>query len=189
MKKLLICASFLFVIAFGAISASAQCDRNTASPIRCGFYDEGYQDGVADANSNRNSDYRRYRAKYSPQYENFYRDGYDAGFDSVRPTTRWTNSQRSAYDSGYTIGQSDRRIGGQSRTVDSAEGQYDQTIGLYFQQGYSDGYNNRPRRYDVPLNDFPINLAAERMEPRRGADAWTTEQTSSSAAAISRPKM
>ena len=149
---------FLCVIAFGGISASAQCDRNTSSPIKCGYYDEGYQDGVSDGNSNRNGDYRRYRNKFESQYENNYRSGYEAGFDSVRPSTRWTNSQRSAYDSGYTIGQVDRRNGGQGRSAASSEGQYDQTIGLYFQQGYFDGFNNRPRQYDVPLyNNFPPN--------------------------------
>src|SRR5437899_8979222 len=113
MKKLIIFAFAMCVIAFGGIYASAQCDRNLSSPIKCGYYDEGYQDGVADANSNRNSDYRRYRNKFESQYENNYRSGYDAGYDSVRPVNRWTPSQRSAYDSGYTIGQNDRRLGSQ----------------------------------------------------------------------------
>lgn len=144
-------------MAFGGITASAQCDRNINSPIRCGFYDEGYQDGVADANSNRSNDYRRYRSKYVNQYENFYSQGYSAGYDSVRPINRWTYSQRSAYDSGYTIGQSDRRNGGQGRATESAGGRYDQTIGLYFQQGYYDGFNNRPRTYDVAVGNFPVD--------------------------------
>ena len=76
MKKLFFCTALLFVIAFGGISASAQCDRNANSPIRCGFYDEGYQDGIADANANRSNDYRRYRTKYVSQYETFYSNGY-----------------------------------------------------------------------------------------------------------------
>ena len=155
MRNLFFCTAILFVIAFGGISASAQCDRNTASPIRCGFYDEGYQDGVADGTSNRSNDYRRYRSKYVSQYESFYSQGYSAGYDSVRPTTRWTSSQRAAYNSGYTLGQNDRRSGTQGRSAGSGEGSYDATIGLYFQQGYSDGFSNRPRQYDVPLTGGP----------------------------------
>jgi hypothetical protein len=155
MKKIFICAFAIGVIAFGGLSASAQCDRNTASPIRCGFYDEGFQDGVADANAYRSNDYRRYRNKFVSLYESFYSQGYNAGYDSVRPSIRWTNSQRSAYDSGYTIGQNDRRNSGQNRSAEGAVGLYDQAIGLYFQQGYTDGFNNRPRQYDVPLNNNP----------------------------------
>ena len=145
------------MVVFGHVYASAQCDRNTASPIKCGYYDEGYQDGVADANSYRSSDYRRYRNKFESQYEDFYRRGYSTGFDSVRPSVRWTNSQRSAYDSGYTIGQSDRRNGGSNRSGENAARGYDPNIGLYFQQGYDDGFNNRPRRYDVPFGNYPPN--------------------------------
>lgn len=155
MKKLFFCTSLLFVIAFGGISASAQCDRNTNSPIRCGFYDEGYQDGIADANANRPNNYRRYRTKYVNQYESFYSTGYNAGFDTVRPTVRWTNSQRNAYNSGYTLGQNDRRNGGQGRGEGNLGGRFDQNIGLYFQQGYTDGFDNRPRRYDFALDTTP----------------------------------
>ncbi len=154
MKRLIVFTSLLFVLAFGGITGSAQisrCDGNTTSPIKCGFYEEGYQDGVADATRSRSNDYRRYRSKYDSQYESFYRNGYSAGFDSVRPTVRWTNSQRSAYDSGYTIGQNDRRNSGQTRESQNPMGGYDQNIGLYFQQGYSDGFSNRPRTYDVVL--------------------------------------
>jgi len=157
MKTLFLYTMLFCTIAFGGITVSAQCDRNTTSPIRCGYYDEGYQDGVADANSNRSNDYRRYRNKFESQYEDHYRRGYSAGFDSVRPTVRWSNSQRSAYDSGYTIGQNDRRNGGQNRSGENAGRGYDSNIGLYFQQGYDDGYNNRQRTYDVPLGNFPTN--------------------------------
>lgn len=158
MKKLFFSISILSVLAFGAISASAQqCDRNTMSPIRCGFYEEGYQDGVSDANSSRISDYRRYRTKYVPQYESFYRDGYGAGHDSVRPSIRWTGSQRAAYNSGYTLGQSDRRSGNQGRAGSEAGRSYDQNIGLYFQQGYTDGFDNRPRRYDFQIDGMPTD--------------------------------
>lgn len=155
MKKLFLLTTLFFVIAFGGISAAAQCDRNVESPIKCGYYDEGYQDGVQDANRNRSNDYHRYRNKFESQYENFYSRGYSAGYDSVRPSVRWTNSQRSAYDSGYTIGQNDRRNGGQRRGGESPSYNYDPNIGLYFQQGYDDGFNNRPRTYDVPLSNNP----------------------------------
>ena len=156
MKKHILFFFIIGMIAFGGISVSAQCDLNTTSQIRCSFYNEGYQDGAADARNNRNSDYRRYKDKYERKYEDNYRDGYNAGYESVRQTTnRWTFSQRSAYDSGYTIGQSDRRQSNQSRSNQSNEGQYDQTIGLYFQQGYFDGFNNRPRQYDVPITGIP----------------------------------
>lgn len=159
MRKLfLITALLCTAVIFGSIPVSAQCDRNTASPIRCGFYDEGFEDGAADARSNRSEDYRRYRNKYSglSQYENFYRDGYNAGYDSVRPSVRWNNSQRSAYDSGYNIGQNDRRYGQAGRSAGEAAGRYDSSIGLYFQQGYDDGFNNRPRRYDFEITGgFP----------------------------------
>lgn len=95
MKRLLLCLSLLTVFGFGSTAAYAQCDRNASSPIRCGFYDEGYQDGAADANSNRGNNYRRYQTKLSSQYEEFYRDGYDAGFRSVRPRDGgWGNPGR-----------------------------------------------------------------------------------------------
>lgn len=158
MKKNFLFFFILCIIAFGGISVSAQCDPNTTSPIKCSYYNEGYQDGASDASNNRNSDYRRYRNKYERKYEDNYRDGYNAGYDSGRPAaSRWTYSQRSAYDSGYTIGQSDRRQSNQSRANENNPGQYDQNIGLYFQQGYYDGFNNRQRQYDVPLTNYPPN--------------------------------
>lgn len=147
--------SLLLITAFGAVSASAQCDRATSSPIRCGFYDEGYQDGVMDARNNQNSDFRRYRQKFSNQYEIYYRDGYNAGFESIGPTFRWTTSQRNAYDAGYSIGLNDRRRQRESGPEQSIQRGYDQMIALYFQQGYYDGFNNRRRQYDVPLSTSP----------------------------------
>lgn len=155
MKKILLLGFVVCMVAFGSISVSAQCDPNTASPIKCSYYNEGYQDGANDARNNRSNDYRRYRDKYERKYEDFFRDGYNAGYASVRPITRWTNSQRNAYDSGYSIGQNDRRNGTFSRPDESARGGYDPNIAAYFQRGYDDGYNNRPRQYDVPLGDYP----------------------------------
>jgi hypothetical protein len=152
MKQLLGMTAISLVVAFGSIAAVAQCDRTTQSPIRCGYYDEGYQDGASDANSSRRSDYRRYRSKFESQYESFYRDGYQSGYDSVRPgggTTRWTGAQRNAYDAGYEQGQNDRRYGGGRR--DAGESRYDASIGLYYQQGYDDGFSNRSRRYDFAI--------------------------------------
>ncbi|MGE3467364.1 MAG: hypothetical protein AB7J13_10565 [Pyrinomonadaceae bacterium] len=148
----------LIAISGLAVSAqfgsSAQCDPSRESPIRCGYYTEGYQDGENDARSNRSQDHRRYRSKFERQYESFYRNGYTAGYDSVRPG-RWTNSQRSAYDSGYAIGQNDRRRGGQERSAESVGTGYDSNISLYFRQGYNDGFANRSRRYDFPVDSTP----------------------------------
>ncbi len=147
--------SLLLVFGFAADTAFAQCDRTSSSPIRCGFYDEGYQDGVMDARNNQNSDFRRYRQKFSNQYEIFYRDGYNAGYDSIGPTFRWSTSQRNAYDSGYTIGQNDRRRSSQPSSEHSIQRGYDQNIAMYFQQGYQDGFSNRSRTYDVPVSNTP----------------------------------
>lgn len=156
MKNYILFLFVLCVIAFGGVSVSAQCDTSTMSPIRCSYYNEGYQDGVSDAQSNRTSDYRRYRSKYiRTAHETVFRDGYNAGYNSSQSNTRWTSSQRSAYNSGYTIGQSDRRRGTQGRSTEGSAG-YDQTIGLYFQLGYRDGFENRPREYDVPVGNYPI---------------------------------
>lgn len=83
MKTLLCFALFLGIIGFSSVGVFAQCDRSTQSPIRCGFYDEGYQDGANDARNNQNNDYRRYRNKLTSQYESYYRDGYDAGYRSA----------------------------------------------------------------------------------------------------------
>src|SRR5258706_16426640 len=103
MKKHILFFFMFGVIAFGGISVSAQCDPASASPIKCSYYNEGYQDGISDAQANRLSDYRRYRNKFEREYEDFYRDGYNAGFNSGgrRPTTnRWANTPKSANDSG-----------------------------------------------------------------------------------------
>src|ERR1043166_7218749 len=155
MRTLFLCVSLACMAAFGVINAAAQCDRNADSPIRCGYYDEGYQDGAADANSNRSSDYRRYRNKLDSQYESYYSRGYSAGFDSVRPTVRWTYSQRNAYDAGYRLGQDNRRSGGYSRGGETAGRGYDPNIAAYFQLGYDDGFNGRPQRYDVAITGNP----------------------------------
>ena len=170
MKKLLFTTSFILLVAFGGISAFAQCSPATESLIKCGYYNEGYQDGIADAQSNRSNDYRRYRDKFERQYENNYNRGYIAGYESVRPAgNRWTNSQRAAYDAGYTIGENDRRRGGENRSAESrSSAQYDQNIGLYFQQGYFDAFNNRGRQYDVPLGENP------QYPPNPGANGTAT---------------
>lgn len=155
MKKILLISFAFCVVAISGVTAAAQCDPNTQGTIKCSYYNEGYQDGSNDARNNLNSDYRRYRDKYERKYEANYRDGYNAGYDSVRPSTRWTGSQRNAYDSGYSIGQNDRRSGAYNRSAENARGAYDSNIAAYFQQGYDDGYNNRSRRYDVPLGNIP----------------------------------
>lgn len=151
----------LFTIVFGigllavaAPSAVAQCDPATQGHIRCGYYNEGYQDGVRDAQANQSSDYRRYRNKYERQYENNYRDGYNAGYQSTQVIGRWTPTQRMAYDLGYSLGQSDR----QSRRSRSPEQHQQRSIvelRPYLFQGYRDGYDNMPRRYDFPIGQNP----------------------------------
>ncbi len=159
MRKIIFTTSFVLLVAFGGISAAAQCNPAAESFIKCGYYNEGYQDGIADAQSNRRSDYRRYSDKYERKYENNYSEGYNAGYDSIRGTSnRWTSSQRSAYDSGYNLGETDRRRGGENRSSERTSAQIDQNIALYFQQGYFDAFYNRPRQYDVPLgNNNPPN--------------------------------
>lgn len=145
------------IVLMSGMTASAQCNPNIEGAIKCGYYTEGYADGSSDARANLSNDYRRYRSKFESRYEINYRVAYEAGYASVRPTVRWTGSQRSAYDSGYSIGQNDRRNGGQGRAVENAGRGYDFEIGQYFQQGYSDGFNNRPRQYDVPISPSPID--------------------------------
>ncbi len=136
------------------VDSFPQCDKANLSPIKCGFYEEGYQDGAEDAKNNRDSDHRRYRSKFDNQYESFYRSGYDEGYNSVRPTSRWTNQQRDAYDQGYGFGDNDRnrRI---SRLPGRYEGRYDRALETYYQKGYFDGYDNKPKQYDTPMGNIP----------------------------------
>ena len=81
---------YLFVVTAAltivTVNAIAQCDRSVHRPIKCGYYEEGYEDGTNDARSNRSSDFHRYRNKVESQYEEFYRSGYDAGFAAARPS-------------------------------------------------------------------------------------------------------
>ncbi len=174
MRKILFTTSFVLLVAFGGISAAAQCNPATESFIKCGYYNEGYQDGIADAQSSRRNDYRRFSDKYERKYENNYSQGYNAGYDSIRGTSRWTNSQRTAYDSGYNLGESDRRRGGENRSAERTSAQYDQSIGLYFQQGYFDAFYNRPKQYDVALgNNNPPNYPPT-YPPNNGGNATAT---------------
>lgn len=156
MKRIIfqvVLAAFIGLAAFSA--TSAQCNPNVESPIRCGYYNAGYQYGENDARANRSSNYRRYSNQYNRQYESAFRDGYQLGYSAASggggSGSYWNSSQRSAYDSGYSIGQSDRRQGGYGRN--SARTGYDSSIALYFQQGYNDGFNNIGRRYDFPIGD------------------------------------
>lgn len=144
MKKTIFFLLLSNLIGFSSFSVFAQCDRSQNSPIRCGYYDEGYQDGNNDASDNRSNDYRRYKNKVSDrQYESFYIQGYEAGYTSIIPSGgRWNSSQRNAYDSGYRFGGDDRRRN-LSRSYLRYETQYERTYELYFQQGYFDGYDRR----------------------------------------------
>ena len=86
MKPAFYLMAVLMVLTIYSVPAAAQCDRSANRPIRCGYYDEGYEDGMSDARSNRPNDYRRYRNKIESQYESFYRNGYDAGFAAAAPS-------------------------------------------------------------------------------------------------------
>lgn len=173
MKKIVFLVSLFSLLAVFSIPVAAQCDAGLESPIRCGYYNEGFMDGVGDANSNRNRDYKRYRSKYESKYESVYRDAYNAGYDSVRPTFQWTSSQRSAYDSGYTIGQNDRRSN-RPRSREDGNRPYDQNITLYFQQGYNDGFSNLPRTYNVQVSGTnPIYPVPPVVQPPWGGGAGT----------------
>jgi len=86
MKKIIYIIAVFSALFICDAAAFSQCDRNAQGPIRCGYFDEGYQDGSGDARANRSSDYRRYRNKFESQYESFYRTGYDAGYSSGKPT-------------------------------------------------------------------------------------------------------
>ncbi len=134
--------------------ASAQCDPATQSPIRCGYYNEGYQDGSRDAQERQTDNYQRYRSKYERQYENFYRDGYRAGYATVPTVGRWTTLQRQAYNNGYTQGVQDRS----SNRASAPQPQQSAAFAMlrpYFVQGYMDGYSNTPRRYDFAIGGGP----------------------------------
>jgi hypothetical protein len=148
--SLLTIALVLFVGAGSEVYG--QCDRNINSPIRCGYYDEGFQDGVSDAQNRRSNDYQRYRNKFERQYESFYRDGYRAGYASIPTWGRWTPEQRSAYDTGYNVGFSDRQLG-RSSAPESRQGESAFNVRPYFFQGYMDGYSGVPRRYDFEIGN------------------------------------
>ena len=183
MRNIFLTTSFVLLIALGGISASAQCNPRVESPIKCSYYNEGYQDGITDAENNRSNDYRRYRDKYERKYETSYSQGYSVGYNSMRQPGygHWTNSQRSAYDSGYSLGESDRRRGGENRSQERTAAQYDETIGLYFQQGYFDAFNNRGRHYDVSLDKNPPKYPPQYPPNNGGGGGWNGGGTTGTA--------
>ena len=148
----------MFVTAFAAVSVSAQCDTNSLSPIKCSYYNEGYQDGANDARGSQSNDYKRYKNKYERKYEDNFRDGYNAGYNSIGYGSGSTASgEEIAYDRGYWLGGSDVRTN-QRRNYKNFSGQYDRNFERYFRDGYNDGYDNRPRKYDPPPRpgtDYP----------------------------------
>jgi len=85
MKPIIYVIAVCAVLFVSSGAVLAQCDRTTSRPIKCGFYDEGFEDGLADAQANRPSDFRRYRDKFDRQYEDFYRNGYNQGYASTGP--------------------------------------------------------------------------------------------------------
>lgn len=179
MKNLLF--AIIFVSVFAAVSQTAfaqQCDRARLTPIKCGYYEEGYQDGVSDARSNQSNDFRRYRSKLDNQYESFYQSGYDDGYSSIQPFARWSDRQKNTYDQGYDDGKDDRQRN-ISRLPARYEGQYDRQFEAYYNKGYLDGYDNRQKSYDTPISgsprqDGPIGIPATR--PRgttTGTAVWS----------------
>lgn len=153
-----------------------QCVQARLTPIKCGYFEEGYQDGAADARNNRDRDHRRYRSKFEDQYEPFYRDGYNEGYRSVRPFSEWTERQRDAYDLGYDYGEDDRdrRI---SRLPARYEGRYDRTLEEYYQKGYFDGYDGRAKQYGTPVGNRPTFPNADRRNGRRRGGTQTGSLT------------
>jgi hypothetical protein len=148
-----------------------QCDRSRLSPIKCGYYDEGFQDGANDARSNLSSDYDRYDDKFESKYESFYRDGYNAGYRSIRSDIGWNDAQRDAYEKGYDYGEDDRkrRI---SRLPARYEGRYDRNYSAYYRKGYNDGFDNRRKQYDTVISNqigrnvpFPNRNGNNRLRP------------------------
>lgn len=173
MKTILCFALILGTIAFCTTVSYAQCDRNTQSPIRCGFYDEGYQDGANDARNNQSNDYRRYRNKLTNQYESFYRDGYNAGYNSANGGgyARWTSLQRNAYDTGYNMGQNDRRTSSRN----TSQNGFVAALYPYFQAGYNDGFGGRQRQYDTPIGGTDPGYPGNPGYPGPGNDSGSID--------------
>ncbi|MGB7068497.1 MAG: hypothetical protein WBD22_03315 [Pyrinomonadaceae bacterium] len=155
MKTLLFFAMAFCFICVGTYSANAQCARYGQSHIKCGYYDEGLQDGANDARNNQRRDHQRYRNKFERQYESIYREGYDAGFAGGEQSgSQWDSLQRSNYDAGYNFGLYDRR-GNLSRSASRYSGQANANYFQIFQQGYNDGYDNRPKQTGSGGSTFP----------------------------------
>lgn len=181
MKNLIFAFLFAMIVtgASGLVYAQ-QCDRTRLTPIKCGYYEEGYQDGAVDAKNNLGNDFKRYKSKIDNQYESFYRSGYDEGFASVRPYSRWTDSQKNTYDQGYDDGKNDRDRN-ISRLPARYEGQYDRIYEEYFRNGYLDGYDNRSKQYDTPIGvnnvpgtdpTFPRQTPVNRRGTATGTAIW-----------------
>ena len=157
MKRTFLIFAFIFGISFGVVSVTAQCDPNTLSPIKCSYYNEGYQDGANDARSGQSSDYKRYKNKYERKYEDNFRDGYNAGYNSVGYGGGSNASgDMIAYDRGYWLGGSDVR-NNQRRNYRNYSGQYDRSFEKYFRDGYNDGYDYKDRKYPAPEKPGTVN--------------------------------
>jgi len=171
----------LILLLFGALGLNAQqfsngqCDRQALSPIKCGYFEEGYIDGANDARAGLDNDHKRYRSKFEKQYESFYRQGYDSGYAGVKPLARWSDDQKNAYDQGFDDGEDDRNRS-IARLPARYEGQYDVTFKAYYRRGYTDGYDNRQRRYDFPVErrgEVPGGFPGRRPGRRRGTATGT----------------
>ncbi len=125
------------------------CNNGKLTPIKCGYFEEGYQDGLKDSQKNRRSDYKRYRSKYERKYESYYRDGYRRGYRNTNTSTvnaRWNDTQKNTYDQGYDDGKYDRSR--RSSRLPSRYPNQDSRYQAYYRKGYNDGFDGRRKQHN-----------------------------------------
>ena len=179
---------FLFFVLIGLIGVFAgssfaqrtsvfgqKCDRSRLTPIKCGYFEEGYQDGLNDSQNNRSNDYKRYRRKYESQYRSYYRDGYQRGFQGSGLNASWNDAQKNTYDQGFDDGKNDRRRR-LSRLASRYQGGYNRSYEAYYKKGYSDGYDNKRKQYNTNLGNRQNPLGSR--FPRRNTNRRGTTRGS-----------
>ena len=169
MKKLALCLTVIFCVLTLTSASVAQCDRNSQSPIRCGYYDEGYQDGARDAQANLGSNYQRYRSKFERQYESFYSDGYNAGYSSGSNPGGPGNPGRP----GGSIGRVDW-----SGRVDNRVRVYVQGTRVWGEDMTNSGFQQGPVDIDGSLPRRPTTVSVNKQSGR--GDVYVVEQPSRS---------
>ncbi|MBL8149221.1 MAG: hypothetical protein JNN15_04760 [Blastocatellia bacterium] len=118
-------------------------------PAEKDIYNRGYKRGQQDYRDRLNRNYRRYSNEYDSRTERFFKDGYDAGYEEEarkNPTSNIGAIERQNYDNGYRFGAADRRDR-LSRDYKRYQRQVESRYERIFQQGYEDGYDNRPKSY------------------------------------------